>query len=53
MHAATQAAARLAALGFEVKEMLGGYDAWRAAGHALETGEPPERSEPPEPNKAN
>jgi rhodanese-related sulfurtransferase len=37
-NAATQAAARLAALGFRVKEMLGGYEAWCAEGHPVERG---------------
>ena len=34
-NAATQAAAKLAALGFGVKEMLGGIMGWNAQGYAL------------------
>ena len=34
-NAATRAAARVAALGREVKEMLGGYDGWVREGHAV------------------
>jgi rhodanese-related sulfurtransferase len=35
-NAATKAAARLAALGFSVKEMIGGIEYWRREGHACE-----------------
>lgn len=34
-NAATRAAARLAALGVPVKEMIGGFDAWRAEGRPV------------------
>jgi rhodanese-related sulfurtransferase len=37
---ATQAAAKLAALGFRVKEMLGGYDYWCREGYATEQSGP-------------
>jgi rhodanese-related sulfurtransferase len=37
---ATQAAAKLAALGFRVKEMLGGYDYWCREGYAIEQSAP-------------
>ena len=37
-NASTKAAARLAALGFAVKEMVGGLDGWIADGYAVETG---------------
>jgi rhodanese-related sulfurtransferase len=36
-NAATKAAAALASLGFRVKEMLGGIEAWRREGHPLES----------------
>lgn len=36
-NAATKAAARIAAAGRPVKEMLGGIDAWRAEGYPLES----------------
>lgn len=35
-NAATKAAARLAALGFAVKEMIGGLEYWRREGYAVE-----------------
>jgi rhodanese-related sulfurtransferase len=35
-NAATKAAARLSALGFQVKEMIGGIEYWRREGGALE-----------------
>jgi rhodanese-related sulfurtransferase len=35
-NAATKAAARLAALGFQVKEMIGGLEYWRHEGYAVE-----------------
>jgi rhodanese-related sulfurtransferase len=35
-NAATKAAAKLAALGFRVKEMIGGLEYWRREGHAVE-----------------
>jgi rhodanese-related sulfurtransferase len=34
---ATQAAAKLAGLGFRVKEMIGGFDYWCREGYAVET----------------
>lgn len=34
---ATQAAAKLAGLGFRVKEMIGGFDYWRREGYDVET----------------
>jgi rhodanese-related sulfurtransferase len=34
---ATQAAAKLADLGFRVKEMIGGFDYWRREGYEIET----------------
>jgi rhodanese-related sulfurtransferase len=37
---ATQAAAKLAALGFRVKEMLGGYDYWCREGYPTEQSAP-------------
>jgi len=37
-NAATQAAARLAGLGFAVKEMLGGFDYWVREGYETEAG---------------
>jgi len=37
---ATQAAAKFAALGFRVKEMLGGYDFWCREGYATEQSGP-------------
>ncbi len=39
-NASTKAAANLAALGFQVKELLGGLEAWQAEGYAVEAGEP-------------
>jgi rhodanese-related sulfurtransferase len=36
---ATRGAARLAALGFRVKEMIGGISGWEAEGYRLETGD--------------
>jgi rhodanese-related sulfurtransferase len=38
-NAAQKAAARLAALGFRVKEMIGGLEYWRREGHAVEGSE--------------
>lgn len=35
-NASTKGAARLAALGFRVKEMVGGIDAWQAEGYPIE-----------------
>ena len=35
-NAATKAGARLAALGFQVKEMIGGLEYWRREGYAVE-----------------
>jgi rhodanese-related sulfurtransferase len=35
-NAATKGAARLAALGFQVKEMIGGIEYWRREGYAVE-----------------
>jgi rhodanese-related sulfurtransferase len=35
-NAATKAAARLSALGFQVKEMIGGLEYWRHEGYAVE-----------------
>ncbi len=37
-NASTKAAAKLAALGFKVKEMLDGLDGWRREGYPVETG---------------
>ena len=37
-NASTKGAARLAALGFRVKEMVGGIEAWEAEGYAVERG---------------
>ena len=37
-NASTKAAAKLAALGFPVKEMIGGLDGWIREGYAVETG---------------
>lgn len=37
-NASTKGAARLAALGFRVKEMLGGIEAWEAEGYPVERG---------------
>jgi rhodanese-related sulfurtransferase len=37
-NASTKGAARLAALGFRVKEMLGGIEAWNAEGYPVERG---------------
>jgi rhodanese-related sulfurtransferase len=37
-NASTKGAARLAALGFQVKEMVGGIDAWEAEGYPVERG---------------
>ena len=37
-NASTKGAARLSALGFRVKEMVGGIDAWQAEGYPVETG---------------
>lgn len=37
-NASTKGAARLAALGFRVKEMIGGIDAWEAEGYPIERG---------------
>jgi rhodanese-related sulfurtransferase len=36
-NASTKGAARLAALGFRVKEMVGGIEAWKAEGYPIET----------------
>jgi len=36
-NASTKGAARLAALGFRVKEMVGGIEAWKAEGYPVET----------------
>jgi len=44
-NASTKAAARLAGLGFLVKEMIGGLDGWRRDGFEVEAG--PARSEAP------
>ena len=44
-NASTKAAANLASLGFQVKELLGGLEAWQAEGYAIEAGEP-ERNRP-------
>jgi rhodanese-related sulfurtransferase len=46
-NAATQAAAKFAALGFAVKEMLGGYDAWCHEGYRVERGAPVEPDDGP------
>lgn len=43
-NASTKAAWKLAALGFSVKEMLGGLDWWRRDGYAIETGGPADES---------
>ncbi|MEU0303497.1 rhodanese-like domain-containing protein [Streptomyces sp. NPDC006175] len=40
---ATKAALALAELGYQVKEMLGGFEYWVREGFAYETGEGPER----------
>ncbi|MGW2932064.1 rhodanese-like domain-containing protein [Streptomyces sp. NPDC001156] len=40
---ATRAALALAELGFQVKEMLGGFEYWVREGFGFETGEGPER----------
>ena len=37
-NASTKGAARLAALGFQVKEMVGGIEAWAAEGYPVVTG---------------
>jgi len=37
---ATKAARELAALGFAVKEMIGGFEYWERDGHAVERGAP-------------
>jgi rhodanese-related sulfurtransferase len=37
---ATQAAAKLAGLGFRVKEMIGGFDYWCREGYDIETEAP-------------
>ncbi|HET7453465.1 MAG TPA: rhodanese-like domain-containing protein [Thermoanaerobaculia bacterium] len=37
-NASTKAAAKLAALGFAVKEMIGGFDGWIREGYDVETG---------------
>ena len=37
-NASTKAAAKLSGLGFRVKEMIGGLDAWKEEGYPLETG---------------
>lgn len=37
-NASTKGAARLAALGFRVKEMVSGIEGWKAEGYAFETG---------------
>lgn len=37
-NASTKGAARLAALGFRVKEMVGGLEAWEAEGYPVERG---------------
>ena len=39
-NAATKAAARLASLGFQVKEMIGGLEYWRREGYAVEGDDP-------------
>jgi rhodanese-related sulfurtransferase len=39
-NAATKAAAALAARGYRVKEMLGGFEYWRNDGYAIEVSEP-------------
>ncbi len=39
-NAATKAAAALAALGYRVKEMLGGLEYWRSDGYPVEVSEP-------------
>jgi rhodanese-related sulfurtransferase len=39
-NAATKAAARLSALGFRVKEMIGGIEYWRREGHPVEGTDP-------------
>ncbi|GCB52720.1 rhodanese-like domain-containing protein [Streptomyces sp. NL15-2K] len=36
----TRAAAKLSALGFKVKEMIGGFEYWKQGGHPTEQGEP-------------
>jgi rhodanese-related sulfurtransferase len=40
---ATRAAMKLAGLGFRVKEMIGGYEAWQREGYAIERTERMER----------
>ena len=42
-NASTKAAARLSALGYEVKEMLGGLEGWRRDGLPVEEGAPRRR----------
>lgn len=37
-NASTKGALRLAALGYQVKEMIGGLDGWKAEGYPVETG---------------
>lgn len=37
-NASTKGAARLSTLGFRVKEMIGGIEAWEAEGYPVETG---------------
>jgi rhodanese-related sulfurtransferase len=37
-NASTKGAARLSALGFQVKEMIGGIEAWQAEGYPVSTG---------------
>ena len=44
-NAATKAAVRLASLGFQVKEMIGGIEYWRREGYALEGSNPSETGE--------
>lgn len=39
-NASTKAAAKLSALGFRVKEMIGGLDGWKEEGYAVENGVP-------------
>ncbi len=40
-NASTKAAAKLAALGFQVKEMLDGMEGWKGEGYRVETGSGP------------
>ena len=48
-NAATKTALRLAALGFRVKEMIGGFQGWQAEGYVVEKGTTPGKlqSKPP------